>query len=98
VTWEISANLGRRPRPGVDAGGWLWEITRGDQVAQVFIEISPTAWSSDPPQLPEDTRKALETDGRAALLEVLDQGEPPRVIRCGSKGCVHLHGEAPPVN
>jgi hypothetical protein len=45
VSWEISANLGRRPRPGVDAGGWLWEITRGDQVEHVLIEISGTAWA-----------------------------------------------------
>jgi hypothetical protein len=87
VRWEISANLGRNTRTGVDAGGWLWEITRGDKVAHVVIEISESAWSSDPLCLPEDTRQALATDGRAELLKVLDQDDPPRIIRCGSTGC-----------
>jgi hypothetical protein len=40
-------------------------------------------------------RHALETDGRAELLEVLGQDEPPRLIRCGSSGCSYLSaGEA----
>jgi hypothetical protein len=88
--WEIRANLGRHLCTGVDARGWLWEITRGGQVAQVMIEIGGTAWSSDPLRLPEDTRHALETDGRTELLKVLDQDNPPRVIRCGSSGCSYL--------
>jgi hypothetical protein len=90
VSWEISANLGRHTRTGVDAAGWLWEITRSQQVAHVVIEISGTAWSSDPLCLPEDTRRALETDGRTELLKVLDQDDPPRVIQCGSTGCSYL--------
>jgi hypothetical protein len=90
VNWEISANLGRHERPGVDARGWLWTITRGDQALQVVIEISGTAWSSDPFRLPEDTRQALETDGRTELLKVLDQNDPPGVIHCGSTGCSYL--------
>jgi hypothetical protein len=81
--WEIRANLGKHVRAGVDARGWLWEITRGAQVAQVVIEISGTAWSSDPLGLSADTRHALETDGRTELLKVLDQDEQPRVIHCG---------------
>jgi len=90
VNWEIRANLGRHERPGVDARGWLWAITRGDQAAQVVIEISGRVWSSDPRRLPEDTRHALETDGRTELLKVLDQDDPPRVIRCGFAGYSHL--------
>jgi hypothetical protein len=93
VSWEISANLGKHPRTGVDAGGWLWEITRGDQVAHVFIEISGTAWATDPLRLPEETRQALETDGRSELIKITDQDDPPRVIRCGSTGCTYLSGE-----
>jgi hypothetical protein len=93
VTWKISANRGRHARPGVDARGWLWEITRGDQVAHVLIEISGTAWSTKPLRLPEDTRQALETDGRTELLKVVDQDDPPRVIRCSSTGCAPLHDE-----
>jgi hypothetical protein len=53
----------------------------------VAIEISVTAWSSDPRGLPEDTRHALETDGRTELLKVLGDEDPPRVIRCDSAGC-----------
>jgi hypothetical protein len=90
VTWEISANLGRHERSGVDASGWLWSITRGDQAVEVVIEISGTASSSDPRRLPEDTRQALETDGRTELLKILDQDDPPRVIRCGSTGCSYI--------
>jgi hypothetical protein len=48
----------------------------GAQVAQVVVEISGTAWSSDPLRLPEDTGRALETDGRAELLKVLGQDNP----------------------
>jgi hypothetical protein len=91
--WEISANLGRHEREGIDARGWLWEITRGDQIARVVIEISRKAWSSDPRGLPEDTRQALATDGRTELLKVLGEEAPPAVIRCGSVGCTHLTAE-----
>jgi hypothetical protein len=90
VSWEISGNLGRRVRSGAEAGGWLWEITRGNEVAHVLIEISASARSSDPLHLPEDTRRALETDGRTELLKVLHQDDPPNVIRCGCAGCARL--------
>ena len=91
--WEIRANLGRHVRTGVDARGWLWEVAWGPQVAQVVIEISRTAWSSDPLRLPEETRRALETDGRTELLKVLDLEEPPGVIHCGFGGCIYLSAE-----
>ncbi len=93
MTWEISANLGRHVRTGVDGAGWLWEISCGEQVAQVVIEICGTAWSSEPLRLPDDTRKALETDGRTELLKILDRDDPPLVIRCGSTGCSYLSAE-----
>jgi hypothetical protein len=89
MNWEISANLGRHARTGVAARGWLWQITRGARVAQVVIEISATAWSSDPLGLPDDTRHALETDGRTELLKVLGLDDPPSLIHCGSEGCTH---------
>jgi hypothetical protein len=91
--WEIRANLGRHARPGVDASGWLWEITRDDDIAHVLIEISGTASSSDPLRLPDDTRQAIETDGRTELLKVLAQDNPPRIIHCGSAGCTHSPAE-----
>ncbi len=93
MSWKISANLGRHARTGVDGGGWLWEITRGDQVARVVIEINATAWATDPLRLPEETRQTLETDGRSELLKIVDHDDPPRVIRCGSTGCTYLSAE-----
>jgi hypothetical protein len=71
----------------------VWEIRRGDRIGRVVIEISRTAWSSDPRALPEDTRQALETDGRTELLKVLGEEDPPAAIRCGSVGCTYLAAE-----
>ena len=90
VTWEIRTNLGLRPCAGVDGSGWLWELRRGDHAARVMIEITGAAWSADPLALPEDTRRALETDGRTEILKVLGHDDPPWIIRCGSTGCTHL--------
>jgi hypothetical protein len=90
VGWQISANLGRHVRAGADARGWRWEITRGADVAQFVIEVSGRAWSADPVSLPDDTRRALETDGRAEPLKVLGRDKPPLVIRCGCSGCSYL--------
>jgi len=87
--WEIRTNLGRHVRPSGDGSGWLWEVSRDDQVARVMIEISEAAWSTDPVGLPEETRRALETDGRTELLKVLGHDDPPCVIRCGSTGCTY---------
>jgi hypothetical protein len=88
MTWEINANLGRRGR------GWLWNIVRDGEVAQVLVEISEAAWSTEPLRLPDDTRHALETDGRTEILKVLDRPDPPRVIHCNSSGCRHLDDQA----
>jgi hypothetical protein len=68
---------------------------RSDAVTDrnVAIEISGTAWSSDPRGLPEDTRDALATDGRTELLKVLGEKDPPAVIRCSSVGCTYLASE-----
>jgi hypothetical protein len=90
MPWAIRANLGRHVRAGADGGGWLWEIDRGDEVARVVIEISGEAWAADPLGLGEDTRRALETDGRSELLKLLDHEDPPRVIRCSSTACTYL--------
>jgi len=87
--WEIRTNLGPHARPEGGGSGWLWEISRDDRVARVMIEISEAAWSTDPMDLPEETRRALETDGRTELLKVLGHDHPPRVIRCGPTGCTY---------
>ncbi len=83
--WEIRTNLGPH------GSGWLWEVSRDDQVARVMIEISDAAWSADQAHLPDETRRALETDGRTELLKVLGHDQPPRVIRCDATGCTWRH-------
>ena len=90
MTWDIRANLGRHRRTDAGAHGWLWEIARGEHVAEVLVEISDAAWSNEPFRLPEDTRQALETDGRTEVLKVLDRPSPPRVVRCDPTGCREL--------
>ena len=87
MSWEIRANLGPYACPGADARGWLWELTRGGEATEVVVEVSEAAWSTDPQCLPEDTREVLDTDGRAALLDLLGEARPPGVIRCGTDGC-----------
>jgi hypothetical protein len=82
-TWEVRTSLGRQAG-GFDGSGWLWEISRADQLGRVMIEKRGATWSTDPLDLPEDTRRALETDGRTELRKLLDRGDPPRVIRCVS--------------
>jgi hypothetical protein len=59
-----------------------------------MIEISEASWSTDAVDLPEDTRRALETDGRTELLKVLGHDDPPRVIRCASTGCTYPRADA----
>jgi hypothetical protein len=73
-----------------DMRGWVWEIGRHDRITRIVIAVTDPAWSSDPLDLPEDTRRALETDGRTELLKVLEHELPPRVIVCGVDGCVDV--------
>jgi hypothetical protein len=61
----------------VDARGWFWEITDGARRAQVVIEISSTARSTDRGRLSDDLRRALESDGRTELLRALERDDPP---------------------
>lgn len=34
TTWEIRTNRGGHAGAGTEGTGWLWEISRGDQLAQ----------------------------------------------------------------
>jgi hypothetical protein len=59
----------------------------GARGAQVGIEISGRAWSSDPARPSDDRRRGLEIDGRTELLRLLERYEPHRVIHSGPTGC-----------
>jgi hypothetical protein len=87
MDWEIGANLGRGSRVGVKARGWLWQITRGDRLRPLLIEISASAQSTDPVQVPDDTRRALEMGGRTELLPAGDR-ERRALLRLTRKGYI----------
>ena len=65
------------------------------QLAHVVIEISDAAWLSNPLPLPDDTRRALETDGRTELPKVLARDEPPGLIRCDVNGYTYSSSKEP---
>jgi len=37
--------------------------------------------------LPEETRRAIETQGRSEIDALLEMPDPPLVIQCGTFGC-----------
>lgn len=87
MPWEINGRIGPYARSGVDANGWLWELTKDGFARRVLVEISGTAWAVDASTLPEETREAIRTEGRSAVEAVLGEPELPRVIACGTFGC-----------
>jgi hypothetical protein len=87
MTWAISGQVGPHTRSGVDAHGWLWEITSGDQERRVLVEVSGTVWAVNRNTLPEETAEAIRTEGRAEVEKVLSLDNPPRVVQCGTTGC-----------
>jgi hypothetical protein len=89
MSWETQRNLGRHTRSGVDARGWLCEITRGADLVRVAIEISGQPGRGTPLRLPDDPRRALQNDGRTEVLKVLAQDEPPAFIHPGIDGCAY---------
>ena len=93
MAWEIDTQVGPHARSGVDGHGWLWEIRRGDHwpagdVRRVPVEVSGTAWAVDRSTLPRDTLEALESEGASEVRKVLELDDPPRVIQCGTGGCL----------
>jgi hypothetical protein len=85
--WTVNGKLSAEGRAGVDASGWVWELSRGDETRRVLVEITGTALASNASFLPADTRAAITSEGRSALDSVLASDEPARVITCGTDGC-----------
>ena len=71
----------------MDANGWLWEVGREGETRRVLVEVSGSAWATEPELLPDETAEAIRTEGRSQVERVLDAQDPPRVIQCGTKGC-----------
>jgi hypothetical protein len=93
MPWSVSGRISPYARPGVDASGWLWEIEQDGESRRVLVEISGTAWAIALGTLPEDTRRAIQTQGRSEVDGVLDDLTPPPVIQCGTFGCRTLASE-----
>lgn len=91
--WHIAGTLGPYARSGYDASGWLWEIERDHVAKRVLVEVTGTALAVSREYLPEDTRAAIDTEGRSEVDRVLGLEEPPRVIVCGTTGCHALTQE-----
>jgi hypothetical protein len=89
--WEIRGQIGPHTRSGYDGTGWLWEIGRGDDCRRVLVEITGSALSSA--SLPEETREAIETEGRSEVERVASFDDPPRIVTCGTTGCRDIAGD-----
>lgn len=87
--WEIAGEVGPRARSGTDAHGWLWEIRRGPagDARRVLVEITRSAWAVDRVALPDDTAKAIDTEGESEVTKLLALDAPPQMILCGTAGC-----------
>ncbi len=90
MAWTINGQIGRHSRSGVDASGWLWELVRGDEARRVLVEAAGTVWAihgvAGP--LPNEVRRAIETEGRSEVERVAALDDPPRVISCTTAGCI----------
>jgi hypothetical protein len=91
MPWEIGGQVEEHRRPGVDASGWLWEIRRGEDARRVLVEITGTARAVDQDSLLEETRQAIESEGRSQVERVLSEDTPPTIIQCGTNGCHDEH-------
>ncbi|MGZ8707477.1 MAG: hypothetical protein ACXW0R_08835 [Gaiellaceae bacterium] len=93
MTWTIAGQVGTHTRPGYDASGWYWEIRRGDEARCVLVEVTGTASAIHDRggSLPDETSRAVESEGLSEVERVLGEADPPRVIQCGTNGC---HAEA----
>ena len=87
MRWEIEGTVGRLEAPGDDGEAELWafEVTRWTEARRVEILITGQALYTNVPAV----RRAVETDGRSALADVLDDigdGEPPTRITITKDG------------
>jgi hypothetical protein len=86
VTWVVVGGPIGHAEPGVDGRGWLWEIKRCDDYRRVFVEVSGTALAAGG-GIAEDTVRAIATEGGSVVDALLDQDDPPRVVKCSTHGC-----------
>jgi hypothetical protein len=81
MQWKIEGEAGREATPGDDVAAELWafEVTRWTEARRVEVFITSQALYTEVPAV----RRAVDTNGYSALLDVLDDvgdGEPPTRI------------------
>jgi hypothetical protein len=58
--------------------GWAWTIERDAEQRTISVIVAGGRRGSR--ELPEESRRAIETRGRTAVEGVLDREDPPRYI------------------
>jgi len=58
--------------------GWGWTVERGGERRTISVIVAGGRRGSR--ELPEESRRAIETRGRTAIESVLDREDPPRYI------------------
>jgi hypothetical protein len=85
MAWTIAAGPIPIETPR-DADSWRWDIQRGTDRRSVIVHVAGTAMASGD-LLPEDTRRAIETEGGSEVEAVIKNDEPPHEILCTTGGC-----------
>jgi hypothetical protein len=83
ITSEAPGWLAEWPGWDVDFV-WSWPIERQGQVRTVSVGVARGA--AEAGDVAADSRHALESRGRSAVVAVLDRDEPPRRITIASAG------------
>jgi len=90
--WRIVKSKSGPPQAGADASkSWWVEAARNGDVAKTEVRVSGSLAASSRTNLPADTRRALSTQGKAAVEKFSHRFRLPRVIVVGTTGVFELH-------
>ena len=64
--------------------GWKYTLTRGDKQRDVYVELAATAAMTT--HLPEESKRAIQSDGWSAIVPYLGDDEPPTRIVISTAG------------
>ena len=64
--------------------GWAWDIARKGDQRTVRVEVA--GGRLDMPELPQESRRAIQTHGQSAVASVLDSPNPPERVLVTSSG------------
>lgn len=63
---------------------WVWPIERDGKARTVCVGVA--AGGAELEEIAEESRRAIDTLGRSAVIAVLDNDEPPNQITITSSG------------